>query len=159
MHTIIPIIALVFTYLALSENLQFSNLILGIAIAIGILSLLRYPRRPVKWARLPLAFMALAIFIWTLFFNVVRSGIQMVRIILHPKMPLKSGILAISAGCDSEFGRAINAHAISLPPGELFVEMDADGTMYIHSLDVYLTEKQASASQKIQGDLLKRIFD
>ena len=62
-------------------------------------------------------------------------------------------------GCQSDLGRAINAHAISLPPGELFVEMGENGTMYIHSLDVYLTKKQAEASQKIQGDLLKKIFD
>jgi multicomponent Na+:H+ antiporter subunit E len=159
MHTIIPIIALVFTYLALSANLQFSNFILGIIIAIGILNLLRFPRRTVKWARLPLAFMALAIFIGMLLYNVIRSGIQMIQLILHPKMPIKSGIVAIPAGCKSEFGRAISAHAISLPPGELFVEMDENGTMYIHSLDVYLTRKQAEAAQKIQGDLLKRIFD
>lgn len=159
MHTIIPMIALVFTYLALSANLQFSNLILGIVIAIGILYLLRLPRRPVQWARLPLAFTALVIFIGMLLYNVTRSAIQMIRLILHPKLPIKSGIVAIPAGCQSEFGRAINAHAISLPPGELFVEMDEDGTMYIHSLDVGLTEKQAGAAQEIQGELLKRILD
>ena len=159
MHIIVPMIVLVFTYLALSANLQFSNLVLGIVIAIGILSLLRFQRRPVKWARLPLAFKALTIFIATLLYNVIRSGIQMSLLILHSKLPLKSGIVAIPAGCKSEFGRAINAHTITLTPGELFVEMDENGTMYIHSLDVDLTEKQAGAAQKIQGDLLKRILD
>ena len=159
MHTIIPMIVLVFIYLALSANLQFSNLILGILIATGILSLLRFPRQPVKWARLPLAFTALAIFVGMLLYNVIRSGIQMVLIILHPDLPIKSGIVAIRTDCQSELGRAINAHAISLPPGELFVELDENGTMYIHSLDVYLTKKQAEASQRIQGDLLRRIFD
>jgi len=159
MHIVIPLIVLVFTYLALSANLQFSNLILGIVIAVGILSLLRFPRHPVKWYRLPLAFKALSILIGMLLYNVVRSGIQMSLLILHPKMPLKSVIVSIPAGCISEFGRAINAHAISLPPGELFVEIDENGTMYIHSLDVYLTEKQAGAAQKIQGDMLKRILD
>ena len=159
MHTVIPLIVLVFTYLALSANLELSNLILGIFLAAGILLLLRVPRGPVKWTRLPLAFTALAIFVGMLLYNVIRSGIQMVRIIVHPNLPIKSGIVAISTGCQSELGRAINAHAISLPPGELFVELDENGTMYIHSLDVYLTKKQAEASQKIQGDLLERIFD
>ena len=159
MHTIIPMLALVFTYLALSANLQFSNFILGIVIAAGILILIRFPRRPVRWTRLPLAFVALVTFIGMLFYNVIRSGIQMVRLILHPKLPIKSGIVAIPAGCQSEFGRAVSAHTISLPPGELFVEIDENGTMYIHSLDVELTEKQAGAAQKIQGDLLHRILD
>ena len=59
MHTVIPFIVLVFTYLALSANLQLSNLILGIVIAAGILILIRIPRGSVKWAKLPLAFAAL----------------------------------------------------------------------------------------------------
>ncbi len=159
MHTIIPMVVLVFTYLSLSENFQLSNLMMGIAIAIGILSLLRIPRRTVKWARLPLAFLALAIFFGTLLRNVVRSGIHMCLLVLNPKMPIKSGIVKIQTACDSELGQAINAHTITLAPGELFVEMDKDGGMYIHSLDVELTEKQAEASQRIQGSLLKRIFD
>ncbi len=159
MHTIIPMVVLVFTYLALSENFQLSNLMVGIVIAIGVLSLLRIPRRAVKWTRLPLTFLALAIFFGTLQRNVVRSGIHMCLLVLNPKMPIKSGIVKIPAACESELGQAINAHTISLAPGELFVEMDADGSMYIHSLDVELTEKQAEASQRIQGAFLKRIFD
>jgi multicomponent Na+:H+ antiporter subunit E len=159
MHTIIPMLVLVGTYLALSANLQFSNILLGFIIAAGILILIRLPRRPVRWMRLPLAFVALVTFIGMLFYNVIRSGIQMVRLILHPKLPIKPGIVAIPAGCQSEFGRAVSAHTISLTPGELFVEIDENGTMYIHSLDVELTEKQAGAAQKIQGDLLHRILD
>ena len=159
MHTIIPIFVLMFTYLALSANLQVSNIILGFMIAAGILGLLRPRRRSVRWRRLPLALKALVVYVGLLLYNMFRSGIQMARIILHPKLPIKSGIVAIPSGCDSELGRAMSAHAISLPPGELFVEMDEDGTMYIHSLDVDLTEKQAGAAQEIQGDMLKRIFD
>lgn len=159
MHTLIPMFVLVGTYLALSANLQFSNVLLGFVIAVGILILIRFPRRPVRWSRLPLALVALVTFFGMLLYNVARSSLQMVRLILHPKLPIKSGIIAIPAGCQSEFGRAVSAHTISLPPGELFVEIDENGTMYIHSLDVELTEKQAGAAQKIQGDLLHRILD
>ena len=83
----------------------------------------------------------------------------MARIILHPKLPIQSGIVGIRAASESELGRALSAHAISLPPGELFVEMGEDGTLYIHSLDVDLTVKQAKASQEYQGDILKKMFD
>ena len=159
MHTIIPMVVLIFTYLAISENFQLSNLMVGIVIAIGVLSVLRIPRRAVKWSRLPLALMALGIFFVTLLYNVIRSGIHVSLLVLNPKLPIKSGIVKIPAACDSELGQAINAHTISLPPGELFVEMEEDGSMYIHSLDVHLTEEQAEASQRVQGSLLKRIFD
>ncbi|MCP4623835.1 MAG: Na+/H+ antiporter subunit E [bacterium] len=159
MHTIIPIIFLMFTYLALSNNLQVANIILGFFIAAGILLLLRPPKRPVKWRRLPAALMSAFVYIVVLLYNMFRSGIQVARIILHPKLPIKSGIVGIRAAGKSELGRALSAHAISLPPGELLVEMDEDGTMYIHSLDVDLTVKQAGAAQKYQGDMLKKIFD
>jgi multisubunit Na+/H+ antiporter MnhE subunit len=159
MHMLVPMIVLTFTYLALSANLQFSNLVLGLMIAAGILILVRMPRRPVRWSRLPAAFMALGTFIGLLLFNVTRSGLQMVRIILHPNLPIKSGVVAIPAGCESEFGLAVSAHTISLPPGELFVELGEDGTMYIHSLDVETTAKQAGDAQKIQGRLLKKVLD
>jgi multicomponent Na+:H+ antiporter subunit E len=159
MHTIIPMIFLMFTYLALSNNLQVANIILGFFIAAGILLLLRPPKRPVKWRRLPAALMSAVVYIVVLLYNMFRSGIQVARIILHPKLPIKSGIVGIRAASKSELGRALSAHAISLPPGELFVEMDEDGTMYIHSLDVDLTVKQAGAAQEYQGDILKKIFD
>jgi len=159
MYTLVPMFVLVFTYLALPANLEFSNFILGFVIAAGILGLLRLPRSPVRWTRLPLAFMALAKFIGMLLYNVIRSGIQTARLILHPKLPIKSGIVAITAGGEGELGQAISAHAISLPPGELFVEIDDDGIMYIHSLDVYVTEKQSGATQKMLGETLRKILD
>ena len=159
MHTIISIIFLAFTYLALSANWQVTNIILGIFLAAGILVLLRPPKRVIKWRRLPADLMRLAVFIVVLLFKMFKSGIDMARIILHPKLPIKNGIVGIRAAGKSELGRALNAHAISLPPGELFIEMDEDGTMYIHSLNVDQTAKQAWASQKWQANILKGIFD
>ena len=159
MHTLIPILFLTFTYLALSENLQADNIIFGIFIAVCILLLIRPPRRPVKWNRLPTALLSSVVYIVVLLYNMFRSGIQMTRIILDPKLPIQPGIVGIRAASKSELGRALNAHAISLPPGELFVEMDEDGVLYIHSLDVDLTVKQANASQEYQEDILRKIFD
>ena len=159
MHIVVPMFVLLFTYLALSANLQFSNLALGLLIAAAILGLLRVERPPVQWSRLPRALTNLTAFVGMLFYHVIRSGIQTALIILHPKLPIKSGIVAIPAGCKSDFGRAINAHTITLTPGELFVELAKDGTMYIHSLDVELTAKQAGAAQEVQGEMLKTILD
>jgi len=122
MHTLIPILFLTFTYLALSENLQADNIIFGIFIAVGILVLIRPTRRPVKWKRLPTALLSSIVYIVVLLYNMFRSGIQITRIILDPKLPIQSGIVGIRAASKSELGRALSAHAISLPPGELFVE-------------------------------------
>ena len=159
MHRILPFLVLLFTYLALSTSAGLPNLVLGTMIAIGILWLLRPQRLPVNWRRLPSAFLAMGRYVAALIRNVIRSGIHIAGIVLHPDLPIQSGIIAVPPECDSEVGRALGAHAISLPPGELFIEMDDDGTMYIHSLDVFETEKSVQAGQAYRRELMKRIFD
>ena len=159
MHAVLPFMVLVFTYLALSENLGLPNIILGLFIAMGIWWLLRPARLRLNWSQLPSAFLSLVIYTVLLFRDVMRSGLQVVRIVLDPALPIKSGIVAIPPECESEEGRAMGAHAISLPPGELLIEMDEDGTMYIHSLDVEVTRKQAQVSQKVRRKLMQRMFD
>ena len=121
MHRIAPFIILLFAYLSLSANLETANVVLGISVAIGILYLLRPHRRDIRWKRIPKAVVAIVFYLLTLLRDVTRSGIQMVRIVLHPDLPLRSGIIALPPECDSEVGRALGAHAISLPPGELLI--------------------------------------
>ncbi len=159
MQSILPVVILLFTYLALSASLQLSNMVLGFLIAMGVYFLLRQSRRPVNWRRIPRAFTALAVYMAIIIRNTIVSGINVARIVIQPRMPLNSGIIAFPAECESDRGRAIGAHAISLAPGELLIEMDPDGTMYIHSLDVEGSRKLVEASQKRRRDLLQRIFD
>ena len=61
---------------------------------------------------------------------------------------LKSGVVSVDPDCDHELGQALSAHFISLSPGELLIETEDDGTMYIHSLDVDQTEKVTREEQK-----------
>jgi multicomponent Na+:H+ antiporter subunit E len=159
MYRVLPVIALLFTYLALSASVGIPNVILGLLIALGALGLLRPKRLPVNWAGLPSAFSAMVKFMMALMRNVIASGIQVALIVLHPKLPIQSGIVAVPPESDSEIGQAIGAHAISLAPGELLIEMGEDGTMYIHSLDVFETERSVHKAQVHRQKLLNTIFD
>ena len=159
MHIIFPTIVMVITYLALSANVAPVNVLLGVVFALGILAALRPGRFRINWRKVPGSLKAVAVYTVRLLFNMFRSGLRMARIILDPKLPLRSGIVAIPAGCKSDVGRALSAHAISLPPGELFIEMDRSGTMFIHTLDVEKTLEQAGPAQAVQRDLLQQIFE
>lgn len=159
MQRILPMMILLFTYLALSTSLQLSNIVLGCLIAMGVFFLLRPSRQPVNWSRIPSAFMALSVFVGVVIRNTIVSGIHVARIVLRPRMPLNSGIITFPAECESDLGRAIGAHVITLAPGELLIEMTPDGVMYIHSLDVEESRKLVEASQKRRRDLLQKIFD
>ncbi len=159
MNHIIPILILLATYLALTPKVDAAQIILGFIIAMGIMALLRPSQRSVHWVRLPAAFVSAAVYLVVLIRNVTYSGLVVARIVLHPKLPLKSGIIAFPPECRSEIGRALGAHAISLSPGELLIEMEEDGTMYIHSLDVETSERLVTSYQHRRQELLRRVFD
>jgi multicomponent Na+:H+ antiporter subunit E len=78
--------------------------------------------------------------------------------VLNPRLPLRQGIIAIPSGCQSELGTALSAHAITLTPGEMVVEIDADGVMYTHALDVSAAETAVLDAQTQRRDLLAKIF-
>jgi multicomponent Na+:H+ antiporter subunit E len=153
------IAAFLFIYLALTSNLEFSNVAAGFLIAVGLVLLIRPPHRRLNWRRAPSMIFALAIYVTVLVYDLIASGIQIARIVLDPALPIKPGIIAIASQCESELATALSAHAITLTPGEMVIEIDKSGVMYTHCLDVGNAEKYVAQAQKMRRDLLKKIFD
>ena len=158
MHYLAVTLLLLFVYLELSFNLEFSNLVVGLFIAGFITFLIRPRSGPVDWGRLPSSIWALVQYLVILAYDLIKSGIVVARLVLTPKMRLRQGIVAISAECESELGTALSVHAITLTPGELVVEMDDEGVMYTHCLDVTEADKYMAEAQELRKDLLEKIF-
>lgn len=159
MHRILPVLGMLLVYLALSASVALPNFVLGLMVAIGIYALLHPEKLPVNWANIPSAFLALIRYLISLFGSVIRGGVQITRIVIHPELPINPGIVAAAPECESEIGRAIGAHSISLSPGELLIEMKEDGTMFIHSLDFRETERCIRDAQAKRKGLMRKIFD
>jgi len=158
MYNLLLIVPLLLVYLELSSNFELSNLIVGLLIVTGILLLIRPQRRPMAWRRLPSGFIALIKYVVILAYDLIISGIQVARIVLDPALPIKQGIVAIPSESESELGMALSAHAITLTPGELVIEMDEQGVMYTNCLDATKSEKYVAEAQKMRMDLLEKIF-
>ena len=124
MHYIRTILILLVIYLALTGNLQFSNIVLGVLVSTVAALLLRPQPGPTDLRRLPAATWALIRYIAILAVDVVKSGIGVARIVLDPELPIQPGIIAIDSGCNSELGTALSAHALSIAPGELVIGID-----------------------------------
>jgi multicomponent Na+:H+ antiporter subunit E len=152
------IVGLWLVYLALTANLEFSNLVLGLFIAIGLTALLRPPRGTFALRRLPGALMAMIRYLFVVILNAVKSGLVVARLILDPVLPVKQGIIAIQSGCDSELATALSAHAITLAPGEMVVEIGEDGVMYTHALDATHAAAYVADAQHLRRELLQKIF-
>jgi multicomponent Na+:H+ antiporter subunit E len=145
-------------YLALTANLEVGNILTGGLIAFGIALLLRPGASPIGVRRLPGALLAVLQYMGLLMIELIGSGLQVARIVLSPSLPIRPGIVAIPSGTDSELATALSAHAISVTPGELVVEIGADGVMYTHCLDAAQAAEARQTAQRQRRDLLCRII-
>ncbi len=152
------ILLLTLVYLALTANLRPLNILVGVLLAVGITAVLPNPGKKLQWRRLPGIIVAFIRYIFTLLYDLLVSGIQVARIVLSPKLSIRPGIIAIPSGCQDEMAVALSAHAITLTPGQLVVEIDDDGVMYTHMLNVPDAEQNILAAQKMRQELLREIL-
>jgi multisubunit Na+/H+ antiporter MnhE subunit len=152
------ILSLWLVYLVLTSNLEPGNLVLGLLIAVGVAWLLHPDRRNFQVRRVPGAFLAFLRYVLLMIYDMITSAFQIARIVLDPALPIDPGIIAIPSGCDSELATALSAHAITLAPGELVIEIGEDGVMYTHTLTVTQAADYVEDAQRLRRDLLSRIF-
>jgi multisubunit Na+/H+ antiporter MnhE subunit len=150
---------LTLVYLALRPNFEILNILAGVIIAIVVILLLRPTPQPIRWRQLPTTVLALIRYLVVLAYDLVISGVQVARIVLNPKRTLHPGIITIPSKTRSEAAQALNAHAITLTPGEIVVEMADDGTMYTHCLNATESQKLVDDAQDKRADLLEKFLD
>ena len=146
-------------YLALTMSLAINNIIVGLLIGIGVALFTKPERTHVPLSRLPRGIYTFFVYTALLILDVIRSGINVARIVLDPKLPIRPGVVAIKSGSKTELGTALSAHAITITPGEMVIEIGDDGTMYTHCLDVVSSGAGADAAQAKRREMLEKIFD
>ncbi|MFN3704650.1 MAG: Na+/H+ antiporter subunit E [Thermoflexales bacterium] len=146
-------------YLALTANVELSNIGVGVIIGISIAVMLRPKPEPLSLSRLPFVLINLARYVVWLSVDIIRNGIRVARIVLDPKLPIRPGIIAVPSSMKTELGVALNAHAITVTPGEQVVEIGEDGTLYVHCLDVDSSLAGMEHAQRLRKEMLSRIFE
>src|SRR5690625_2632089 len=69
--------------------------------------------------------------------ELLKANIDVVKIVLSPRLNNQSGIVAVKTRLESEVEITLLAALISLTPGTISMDFSADGkSIYIHSLDV-----------------------
>lgn len=152
------VLLLALVYLALTSNLDLSNIVVALLLATGVVLLVRPAQRPTELRRFGRSMVALALYSANLIRDLIVSGIQVARIVLSPSLPIRPGIIAIPAETETELGLALITHAVTLTPGELVVEIDDDHVMYTHALDATRAEAHVKEALELQHELLKDIF-
>lgn len=80
------------------------------------------------------------------------------KLAVSPKLRIEPAVISIPSGCENELAKALSAHAISISPGELVIEIDEEGIMYTHVLDVKKSVEYRKQAQQIRRELLRKIF-
>lgn len=76
------------------------------------------------------------VYVPVFFYYVLMANFDVVYRALHPKMPIKPGIVKIKTKLKSESGITALANSITLTPGTLTVDLTDDGYLYVHWINV-----------------------
>jgi len=91
----------------------------------------------------------------------LKANIDVAVRIIRPSLPINPGIIKVKATIKSDIGLTILANSVTLTPGTLCVDIDAEGGfLYIHCIDIkaYNMEKYTlDIVNKFEG-ILKKIF-
>ena len=91
----------------------------------------------------------------------IKAHAMVIRLILHPRMPIKPGIVRVPTDLRTDFGITGLADAITMTPGTLSVEVDeAAPGLYVHWINVKAVEPELTREHiaKPFERFLKRIF-
>src|SRR4030043_24298 len=84
----------------------------------------------------PLRLFWFLVYVPVFFYYMVKANFDVLYRVLHPKMPIRPGIVKIKTNLKTASGITALAHSITLPPGTMTVDLTDDGYLYIHWINV-----------------------
>jgi multicomponent Na+:H+ antiporter subunit E len=82
--------------------------------------------------------------------ELVKSNLNLARIVLSPALPLNPGIVKVRTRLKSRMGRLLLANSITLTPGTLTVDIDGEW-LYIHWVTVASADIEAATAAIVSG--------
>ena len=101
------------------------------------------------------------VYIPVFFYYVIMANFDVVYRALHPKMPIKPGIVKIKTNLKTDSGITALANSITLTPGTLTVDLTKDGFLYVHWINVKsddIEEATKFIAQRFEW-FIKKIFE
>lgn len=82
--------------------------------------------------------------------QIIKSSLDVTRIVLHPKLPVSPTLIELKSESDDPFDVVTLANSITLTPGTLSVDVD-DNVIKVHALT------KAGAEDLFKGDMNHRV--
>ena len=108
----------------------------------------------------PRRVLALLVYVPVFFWEMLKANFDVAYRVLHPRMPIRPGIVAVKTDLKTDVGKLFLANSITLTPGTLTMEIHGEH-LFIHWINVKDEDIQA-ATEIIAGRFekhLKRICE
>ena len=154
-------ILLLIVWIALTSSFNWQELSTGILISL-VLSLFLYQRYsglglpPLEGRRI----VFLLIYLGVLSKEIIKANLDVAYRVLHPKMPIRPGIVVIKTKLKQDLAKMILANSITLTPGTFTLDILGDNLL-IHWINV--RTEDVNEATKIIGEkfekYLRKIFE
>ncbi|MCL0037237.1 Na+/H+ antiporter subunit E [Dehalococcoidia bacterium] len=91
-----------------------------------------------------------------LVFQIIIANINVARLVLDPRLPLRPGIIKLNSRLKSDVAQTTLANSITLTPGTMTVDV-VGGDFYIHCLAIEDEEKILDEERKFERQV-ERLF-
>jgi multicomponent Na+:H+ antiporter subunit E len=69
-----------------------------------------------------------------LFYQIVLASWDVMKRAIHPSMPINPKIIKFPSTLSGDLAKTAFANSITLTPGTITIDIDPDGTFYVHSI-------------------------
>ncbi len=141
-------------WLALTSSFHWQELIVGISISF-LLSII-YHKNYLALGLPPFGLKRIAfaiIYVLVLFKEIVVANLDVAYRVIHPKMPIKPGIVVIKTELKQDIAKMILANSITLTPGTFTLDILGD-TLLIHWINVQ--SRNTDEATKLIGERFEK---
>ena len=145
---------LIAIWLALTTTFQWQELSVGIFISLVLALFLN--KNYLKLGLPPVSIKRIIFFIlyiFVLFIEIIKANFDVAYRVIHPKMPIKPGIIIIKTELKQDIAKMILANSITLTPGTFTLDIKGD-ELLIHW--IYVRSEKMDESTKIIGQKFEK---
>jgi len=145
---------LIIIWLALTTTFQWQELIVGIFISLVLALFLNKNYIELGLPSLTIKKVAfIIVYIFVLFTEIIKANFDVAYRVIHPKMPIKPGIVIIKTELKQDIAKMILANSITLTPGTFTLDIKGD-KLLIHW--IYVRSEGIEESTKNIGERFEK---
>lgn len=154
-NRLVLFLILEFFWIVWNNSLDFKIWLIGLVITLPVAMLFHKGSYIFEGVKLtPKGILYSFQYIGVFLIALLKSNIDVIFRVLHPKLPIRPGIVRVETKLKSPIARMILANSITLTPGTFIVDIK-DEYLYVHWIDVCCEGDPQKLTQDVAGNFEK----